>query len=491
MRTYMNKNKNYFRPLLVGLFGLLATVSMTSCSSDDDYPAVDDQAPVIQLTTDHIQTEPGRQFTIEGIAKDADGLRSITLENEGMNLDKTIDFLTYYPDTLLHEYNLSYHYKAGSEWKDGDQFPVKVTVEDVRGHQTEATVLVTPDGDFTAPTFTQAPSKELTVLLQNPKLSLTTAVADNKNLNYIVVSIPDLNVHDSLSISGTSYIYNKVYEMPQKEATYTMTVKVGDKFNNTATTTSTIKVSDLPDFAKMYLADVDDAADLTSDVYGVPMLIEHTGKYQYRALYYNQKAGTGVRFIPQKTDFQPICFGVDPTTGLLTSNPNVGQPIKLSKVGYYEIDFNTVTGEYDVKNYSPTTASLGILDGSQKIDFKDGSGSQPYEIVLAGSGLPGAPSWTTNPNNNAFVLYQDKNNPYRLYREMTLTKGTKISFTISAAHIWGWWPEPYWRFDGSDENEANKLNGGDNMKEMTVPADGKYLFEFDYALLHSRIIPVK
>ncbi len=487
----MNKNKNFFRPLLAGLFGLLATVSMTSCSSDDDYPAVDDQAPVILLTTDHIQTEPGRQFTIEGVAKDADGLKSITLENEGMNLDKTIDFLTYYPDTLLHEYSLSYHYTAGSEWKDGDQFPVKVTVEDVRGHQTETTVLVTPDGDFTAPTFTQAPSKELTVLLQNPKLSLTTAVADNKNLNYIVVSIPDLNVHDSVSISGTTYIYNKVYEMPQKEATYTMTVKVGDKFNNTATTTSTIKVSDLPDFDKMYLADVDDAADLTSDVYGVPMLIEHTGKYQYRALYYNQKAGTGVRFIPQKTDFQPICFGVDPTTGLLTSNPNVGQPIKLSKVGYYEIDFNTVTGEYDVKSYTPTTASLGILDGSQKIDFKDGSGAQAYEIVLAGSGLPGTPSWTTNPNNNAFVLYQDKNNPYRLYREMTLTKGTKISFTISVAHIWGWWPEPYWRFDGSDENEANKPNGGDNMKEMTVPADGKYLFEFDYALLRSRIIPVK
>lgn len=54
----MNKNKNFFRLLLAGLFGLLAGVSMTSCSSDDDYPAVDDQAPVLQLTTAHIQTEP-------------------------------------------------------------------------------------------------------------------------------------------------------------------------------------------------------------------------------------------------------------------------------------------------------------------------------------------------------------------------------------------------------------------------------------------------
>ena len=74
----MNKNKSFLRPLLAGLFGLLVGMSMTSCSSDDDYPAVDDQAPVIQLTTDHIQTEPGRQFSIEGVVKDADGLKSIT-----------------------------------------------------------------------------------------------------------------------------------------------------------------------------------------------------------------------------------------------------------------------------------------------------------------------------------------------------------------------------------------------------------------------------
>lgn len=29
------------------------------------------------------------------------------------------------------------------------------------------------------------------------------------------------------------------------------------------------------------------------------------------------------------------------------------------------------------------------------------------------------------------------------------------------------------------------------MKAVRVPATGKYLFEFDYALLRSRIIPIK
>lgn len=51
---------------------------------------------------------------------------------------------------------------------------------------------------------------------------------------------------------------------------------------------------------------------------------------------------------------------------------------------------------------------------------------------------------------------------------MNLKAGDEVEFTISQTHWWGWWPEPFWRFDGSDENEANKLNGGDNMKKVKV-----------------------
>ena len=74
---------------------------------------------------------------------------------------------------------------------------------------------------------------------------------------------------------------------------------------------------------------------------------------------------------------------------------------------------------------------------------------------------------------------------------MKLKKGTKIAFTITQTHWWGWWPEPYWRFDNSGMNEKNVLNGGDNMKAVIAKQDGTYLFEFDYALLRSRITLVK
>jgi len=94
------------------LWALVALSGMTfqSCSSDDDFPTVDGQAPTIVLTTDQIHAEPGRSFNITGTVKDADGIKSIRLKNEGMLLDKTINLLEIYGDSLLHEYNLDYAY---------------------------------------------------------------------------------------------------------------------------------------------------------------------------------------------------------------------------------------------------------------------------------------------------------------------------------------------------------------------------------------------
>lgn len=475
------------------LWALVALSGMTfqSCSSDDDFQAVDGQAPTIALTTDQIHAEPGRSFNITGTVKDADGIKSIRLKNEGMLLDKTINLLEIYGDSLLHEYNLDYAYTPANDWTDESNFPLEVTVEDVVGNTTSATLTVKGDGDFTFPTFTSAPSSELTVLLQNPKLTLNASVSDNKKLQSIVVDIPGLNIKDSVLLNGVKeYALKKQYDVPAKEASYMMTLRVYDGMKNMTYTTSKINVSELPDFDKMYLADVSDAASLTSDLYGVPMLIEHTGKYQYKAHYYNQKVGTGIRFIPQMTDFNPICFGIDENTGLLTSNPSEAKEIILDEVGYYEITFNTITGDYDVKRYTPTTAKM-TLNGTTTVNFNDGSGDQPAQICLAGSGLPGTPDWTTNQNNDAFILNQSKTNPYLLYREFNLKAGDEISFTISQTHWWGWWPEPYWRFDGSANNEKNVKNGGENMNSVKAPVTGTYRFEFDYALLRSRIVLVK
>jgi hypothetical protein len=316
-----------------------------------------------------------------------------------------------------------------------------------------------------------------------------------------------LDIDDTVETGDvSSYSLTKDYALPGGVvSSYPMTITVTDQHGNETSVSTTISVSEMPDFDKMYLADVEDAADLSSDVYGVPMLIDHTGEFEYTAHYYNQKVGTKVRFIPQMTDFEPICFGPDAeNSSLFANDPSSSQGIVLDKISYYEIKFNTKTGVYSVKTYTPAPVTVKLsgheytypltLNGTTTWDFGDGSGEQPAQICLAGSNLPnGTPGWTTNQNNNAYILQQDAKNPYLLYREGEYEQGNKIEFTISATHWWGWWPEPYWRFDGSQYNEKNTLNGGDNMKGdgAVVPATGKYRFEFDYHLLRSRLYPVK
>ena len=111
-------------------------------TTQEDYPTVDGQNPTISLTSDLIHAEPGRTFNITGKISDADGIKSIRLKNEGMLLDKTINLLDIYKDSLLHEYNLDYAYTPADDWTDNSSFPLEVTVEDVVGK-----VAVTLDGD--------------------------------------------------------------------------------------------------------------------------------------------------------------------------------------------------------------------------------------------------------------------------------------------------------------------------------------------------------
>lgn len=93
----------------------LGGFTFQACSSDDDYPTVDGQNPTISLTSDLIHAEPGRTFNITGKISDADGIKSIRLKNEGMLLDKTINLLDIYKDSLLHEYNLDYAYTPADD----------------------------------------------------------------------------------------------------------------------------------------------------------------------------------------------------------------------------------------------------------------------------------------------------------------------------------------------------------------------------------------
>lgn len=499
----------------VTFLALLSLTFLTAgCSDDDGYSDVDGQSPIMELVSNHIESGAGHRFTIEGALADKDGIASITLECADLNLNKTIDLIKIY-GVPKETYELSYYFDLSRD-EIGERFTVKVTVTDVGGRSVSQDVLITMDGDFAAPTFTSAPDASVTVLIKNEtKFKLNLVVKDDRKLDYLIINIPGIDGFDNRKIeaNGQSTLnFTEQIMLPNEVQNYTLTMVAVDAKGNETTATSTIAVSEMPDFLKMYLADVKTVEELNSDVFGVPMLISHTGEFQYRARYYNKTAGTEIFFLPQKTDFTPICFGLDPEdSSKLTDDPEVAKPIVLEKAGvYYEIDFNVINSTYSMRTYSVAEATNPMKyeygkpnfdrweNGESFIDFYIGWGSSPQDA-----------------GNHLFV--QDAANPHLFYYPAssdtwTLEAGQKLNFIISNYHPDGWWDHVEWRCDNSAEVEkmgyyskkgdVNPKWTGTNMRwedgtaigdtwlKPTIVNYGNYRFEFDAHLGRGKIVPL-
>ena len=503
--------KHFFNATFLALLSL--ALWTTGCSDDDGYPDVDGQSPTMTLATEHIESGAGHRFTIEGTLADKDGIASVSLQCADLHLNKTIDLIEIY-GAPQETYDLSYYFDISRD-EIGERFTVKVTVTDVGGRSVSQDVLVTMDGDFAAPAFTVAPDAAVTVLIKNEtKFNLNFTVTDDRILDYVIINIPGIEGFDNrrLDANGKSSLsFAEKIILPNEVQSYNLTMLAVDAKGNETTATSVISVSEMPDFPKMYLADVKTVAELNSDVFGVPMLINHTGEVQYRARYYNKAAGTEIFFLPQKTDFTPICFGLDPEdSSKLTDDPEVAKPIVLDEAGvYYEIDINVINSTYSMRTYPVTEATNPMNyeygkpcfdrweNGESLIDFYIGWGGSPQDA-----------------GNHIFV--QDATNPHLFYypangETWTLEAGEELNFIISNYHPDGWWDHVEWRCDNSTEIEkigyfskkgdvnpnwegtnmrwADGTAVGDNWLKPTVVNYGNYRFEFDAHLGRGKIVP--
>lgn len=481
-------------------YGSVITTLLCLCGCSDtnnSYTEVDGLAPIISLTKGTtLMIEPDMNFTLSAVVVDHDGLRSIRLKNSDIHLDKVID-LTH-KEEIVYTYELAYQFKILSS-VNGDIFPIVITATDLGGRMTEETITINLNGDLTQPKFEFVPDIRNYILIENGETTssyeLKFKTTDNKAFSAVYITIT--NQEDKTEFytetvtnftgSGNLLEYNKTITFPATPVNYLLTIRAVDKFDNEVIHVSELIVTDLPDFNYMYLADVATDAELTADVYGVPMLINHTGVYEYTAYYYSETAGTKIRFIPQKTAFTPICFGLDPSDKSVLIKSATADPITLPSVGYYKITFNIQTGAYKVETYKPKDAPVAIGE-ERYISDKPNEGTYKLKLCLAGVGFTGVDNWSTS---NGINLNQSSTNPYLFSAEIPLTAGASIEFTISPYHPWGWWPEPFWRFS-ADKNigyDANVLNGGDNYS-VKVPVTGKYRFTFDTHLLRSKLYPI-
>ena len=479
------------------------SLCVTGCSDDDTYPDVDGQTPVAEMNSLHIQSAAGRTFTIEGKLTDADGISTIQLQCADLYLNKTIDLIEIYGEPQT-EYDLSYNFTTERE-ELGESFTITVTVTDVGGRSVSQDVLVTMDGDFEAPTFTTAPADTIRLITKNGIVNpypFKVSVSDDRSLKSITVTIEGLaeyqNIVQEIDEVPT-YDYTLTINLPGDVKNYPMSVIVYDRAERSDTLKCVLSVSELTDFKKMYLADVATDEELNNDVFGVPMLIEHTGQFEYSARYYCQKAGTEIYFLPQKNSFSPICYGLDPNDNTKLSDMADAAPIVLEEANvYYLITFNISELTYTMDTYSVNEA-IDPLPG--KIG----------DILVPGNNQTTGLYIGISSSNPAEVnqFEQDPNNPHLFYlpQPMQLEAGTDMNFIITNYEPSGWWDYCSWRCDNKTEpetfristkSEANvnpawieagrKFEPNDNWATPKVLKSGNYKFTFDAHLQRAKLV---
>lgn len=497
----MNRNLA-FSKLCLGI----ALLAFAGCSDDEvSWPEVDGAAPKMELKTDHIRTDKGYKINVKGELADADGIATVDLVCPTLHLTKTIDLISIYgePQTT---YSLDYSHPIREEITQPSH-TITVTVTDVGGRTVSKNILVTMDADFAAPAFTVVPGEELTVLIKDPTmLKVKFSIEDNKKLSLVMMKLmkgeaprfggdsddaegeekpaetvdtsdmtdDEINAlineqqtrwvenyfaNEEMELIGlggdelsASYSYENAFQIPDEEGTYTLAIFAADAMGHIITHHTQFNVQELPDFEQMYLADVEEARDLNSDVFGVPVLIDHIDAYTYEARYYNAKAGTKICFLPQNTDFTPICFAPakdDPNT--LGDDIDSVDKFVLDQAGvYYHFTFNTLTREYSYETYS-------LADAHDPVETMTPGANHLNMWQAWGADISNADwrTWTIGVETWIDAMYaplqRDKTNPHLWRTEPFKLEAGQFSFIIANYHENGWWGYTEWRAD----NETN------------------------------------
>ena len=471
------ETKFFRRSFLYAFLAIGAT--FTGCS-DDEFADVDGLEPTLELATDHVRTLGGYEFRLAGTITDKDGIRSIRLSCPELNLDRTIDLFQYYSE-VQYEYTLDYAFTVPEDL-DGDNFNLKVTVSDVGGRTTEGIILITMDGDYEDPIITNPSGEPIVVVISEGVLSpqsLTISATDNKALDSLSINVEGYGKFMAYPTESDPRAINyslDLSNLPVENKDYQTTIIAYDTLLRTDTVSCVISVTDSPDYEKMYLADVATEEELTSDVFGVPMLIDHIGAFQYSARYYNRNAGTEISFIPQKDSFGPTRYGLDSADKSKLSKEADAEPIVLEESNvYYQIDFNIATLTYTMKTYSVNEAD------------------DPWP--------------STNPTEvNPFV--QDGNNPHLFTYDdpIYLRANEQMHFIIHNYHTDQWWDFVSWRSDSATDPEvfgystksafrnrsySGPTTGEDIWSEPVVKETGNYQFYFDSHLGRAKLVRVE
>ncbi len=312
-------------------------------------------------------------------------------------------------------------------------------------------------------------SNEIIITTLGADFFMEADLTDAVGLKSFTLRYDDWYLFNTISLvdngNPKSYRVKYKFKMPDTAANKIHSITLTATNVGNKQTSKQFKISLNTDFPKMYLTETIDPAKLTSDLFGVPMVINKLGSYSYETIYYSSAANSKVWFIPGKTSVKPIMYGVDPVNNTkLTGDFNTAQPITLPAIGYYRININTLNLTYSVAALPTPNPAAAYA-----------------QVAIAGRGFTDYPTMNyQNTLPNIILLDKDATNPYLFTKVVKMGIPAGQAYT-TAAFIFttnnGW--TNFWRFDNGPDPEAAVFNGGTDaiLNVTTTPVEYKVTFD--------------
>jgi hypothetical protein len=295
-------------------------------------------------------------------------------------------------------------------------------------------------------------------------ITLKAKINAPEGLDKVEILYPLWNLSKTVTATGNTFNLSEAVTIPANAALqiHSITVKATDKKGATNFADVKVGLQDL-NYTKLYMADVEDPAALTTDLFGVPMVMDKTGSHTYQLIYYARNSNVKVRFIPNKTSFTPVAVGLDPANNTrLITDASKSLPLILANKGYYKITVNTLLLTYAVESVTPT-------------------GTPVNQVAIAGRGFTDYPTMNyQNALPNIILLDKDPNNPFLFTKlvKMGIPAGqtyTTTQFILTTNNGW----TNFWRFDNRPNPEKAVFNGGTDAEFPATSTPVSYLFIFD------------
>ncbi|HEX6430679.1 MAG TPA: hypothetical protein VF008_23465 [Niastella sp.] len=273
-------------------------------------------------------------------------------------------------------------------------------------------------------------------------------------LNKVITSFPD----------PAKYDLNDNIVIPKNAALqiHSLKIEVTDKKGDKSFIDIKVGLQDL-NYATLYLSDVKSQAELTGNLFGVPIAMDKISSHTYQITYYARNDNTQIRCIPNPTSLTPVAIGLDAIGSTkLSTDANRSQPIILAQKGYYKITINTLLLNYSVEQVAPQ--------------------GTPYDqVALVGRGFYDYPNMNWQ-NSLPDIILLDKSpvNPFLFTKTVKLGIPPGQSYNTAQFILTtnnGW--TNFWRFDKAVNPARAVFNGGTNADIPITGTPQSYLIVFD------------